>query len=279
MELTNEQYHADTTRISKSGLDLINKSPAHYYAKYLDPQRVIEPPTKSMILGTITHIAVLEPQYLEKNYFVLDDSKIISEIGGASPRSTTKYKEWKNEQIELNKSKQHVMIEDFDKVRRMRDAVHNHKTASQFLKGGIAEQTIYWTDSETGVKCKCRPDFDSHTGYLVDLKSTADASARGFGNSSFKYNYHVQAPFYLDGYNTAMPNKKQGFVFIAVESAPPYNVGVYFTTSDVYSLGKEQYLKGLKKYKQCLQTGIWEGYGDEILPLELPAWAYKNNNQ
>ncbi len=279
MELTNEQYHADTTRISKSGLDLINKSPAHYYAKYLDPQRVIEPPTKSMILGTITHLAVLEPDHLEKNYFILNDFAKILEIGGGNPRNTTKYKEWKDEQLELNKGKQHVMVEDFDTVRRMRDAVHNHKQAALFLKKGIPEQTIYWTDPETGVQCKCRPDFDSESsGCLVDLKSTQDASPRGFGNSSYKYKYHVQAPFYLDGYNTARPNnKKQGFVFIAVESAPPYNVCVYYIDNDGYSLGKQEYLRGLKTYKECLQTGIWGGYSDDILPLELPAWAYRNS--
>ena len=30
-------YHTNTSRISKSGLDLINRAPAHYYERYLNP--------------------------------------------------------------------------------------------------------------------------------------------------------------------------------------------------------------------------------------------------
>ena len=34
--MTNEDYHADTSAISASGLKLFMRSPAHYYAAYLD---------------------------------------------------------------------------------------------------------------------------------------------------------------------------------------------------------------------------------------------------
>ena len=34
--MTNDDYHADTSAISASGLKLFMRSPAHYYAAYLD---------------------------------------------------------------------------------------------------------------------------------------------------------------------------------------------------------------------------------------------------
>ena len=37
--MTNEDYHADTSAISASGLKLFMRSPAHYYAAYLGPNR------------------------------------------------------------------------------------------------------------------------------------------------------------------------------------------------------------------------------------------------
>jgi len=53
--MNNEQYHADTSAISASGLKLFARSPAHYYAAYLDPQRPERQPTAAMKLGTATH--------------------------------------------------------------------------------------------------------------------------------------------------------------------------------------------------------------------------------
>jgi len=47
--MNNEQYHADTSAISASGLKLFARSPAHYYAAYLDPQRPERQP------GSYTH--------------------------------------------------------------------------------------------------------------------------------------------------------------------------------------------------------------------------------
>ena len=35
--MSNAEYHADTSAISASGLKLFMRSPAHYYAAYLDP--------------------------------------------------------------------------------------------------------------------------------------------------------------------------------------------------------------------------------------------------
>lgn len=278
MELTNEQYHADTSRISKSGIELINKSPAHYYAKYLDPNRVKEPPTKALVLGTITHLAILEPEHLESNYFILDDSKIVSQIGGDKPRSTAKYKEWKADQLMLNQGKTHVMGDDFYRVAKMRDKVHAHPGARQFLSKGVAEKTIYWTDPLTGVKCKCRPDWDCELPYLLDLKTTEDASLIGFGKKAYNYGYHTQDAFYLDGYNeNAGYIAKKGFIFVAVESVAPFNVQVFVAPPSVYNLGKSEYQRGLKTYKECLEKNEWPGYGDEVMPLTLPYYAYHKN--
>ena len=70
IEMTNEAYHSDVSRISKSGLDLIAKSPAHYYAKYLDPNREASQPTPAMRMGAITHSYILEPNQFSSNYVI-----------------------------------------------------------------------------------------------------------------------------------------------------------------------------------------------------------------
>ena len=72
--MNNEQYHADTSAISASGLKLFMRSPAHYYAAYLDPNRVERQPTPAMRLGTATHCAILEPTRFNAEYAVIPES-------------------------------------------------------------------------------------------------------------------------------------------------------------------------------------------------------------
>lgn len=62
-QLNNETYHA-LEAVSKSDLDKINRSPAHYkYAKE-NPT----PPTPAMERGTAVHMAVLEPDEFRRHY-------------------------------------------------------------------------------------------------------------------------------------------------------------------------------------------------------------------
>ena len=53
--MSNEAYHA-YDGISKSGLDLIARSPAHY------AYRTASEPTRAMVIGSATHAAILEPE-------------------------------------------------------------------------------------------------------------------------------------------------------------------------------------------------------------------------
>ena len=92
-----EAYHADTQRIGSTGLKLVHRSPAHYYAQYLAPDRVIKPPTPAMLLGKYTHCAILEPGRFWDKYACIDDAEICASLRGGgvrSPRATKEYQRW-----------------------------------------------------------------------------------------------------------------------------------------------------------------------------------------
>lgn len=272
--ITNEQYHADTSRVSKSGLDLIEKSPAHYYANYLDPNRTRRVETAAMFKGTAVHSVILEPNSFEKTYYKIEDNEKCLEIGGANPRATTKYKEWLAALKMAHHSKIALSIFDYELVKTMRDATYAHPVARRLLEKGVSEQTILWTDPETGVPCKCRPDREStDTGFIIDIKSTEDASPNGFAKSVANYRYDVQAPLYVDGYTEDRGIAPEGFVFIAIEKTPPYNVGVYYTTKEIFQIGRNKYKKNLKTYAECRASNNWPGYSNDFQPLILPRWA------
>lgn len=273
MLLTNESYHADTSHISKSGMDLIERSPAHYWARYLDPNRVPEPPKKHFVVGSITHTAILEPQYLEQHYFILDDAAKVAEIGGGNPRGTTRYKEWKAEELQKANGRQEVSIDDWNKVRRMREQVFSHQGAAYLLQQGYAEQSFFFTEPSAGAPCKIRPDWlNHHVRWAVDVKTTDDASPAGFGKSFFNFGYDKQAALILDGLALIEGMPWEGIAFIAVEKEPPHAVAVYYATADDIERGRIRYRGNLQTYMECRERGQWPAYSQGVEPIMRPGW-------
>jgi len=276
--MTNEEYHADRSRISKSGLDKIAKSPAHYYAQYLDPNAKPDEKTDALILGSAVHSAILEPDDFKGRYATINDTKIINEIGGAKPRSTTKYKEWYAEQLSIVGNKEIISLSDYNYCLLIRDKVRSHPTASVLLASGYAEQTFLFDEPISGAPAKIRMDWlNLQNGVIVDIKTTEDASPRGFARSVEKYRYHVQDAFYSDGLYQAEGIQIDGFVFIAVEKQQPHNIGVYVLPAGGTQKGRELYQDNCVTYAECLQSGIWPGYSDKIEELKLSQWATSEN--
>jgi hypothetical protein len=278
IDWSNEQYHADTSRVSKSGLDKIAKSPAHYHYHYLNTDRPQKEETPALRLGSAIHCAVLEPDAFARRYAFLNDAEIVAEIGGANPRATGKYKAWKAA-VELeNVDKVVLSAAEYQQCQAMRAAVWAHPMAAKLLSApGPVEQTYLFTDAASGAACKIRPDKIARIDediYIVDLKSTEDASEREFGRSAFTYGYHKQGAFYLDGYHAATAGKPEAFVLIAVEKTAPFNVGVYFLDDEAVALGRTQYGENCKTYAECTKTGHWPGYGHDVNNLKLPAYAF-----
>lgn len=262
--MTNQEYHADTSRISKSGLDLIARSPLHYWAKYLDPNRQPETSTPTLIFGSAWHSAIFEPNDFERHYIAGPDLDRRTSDGKAA---------WQNF-LDSVGARTVLKRDEYETCLRMRDSAFKHSGVAFLLKAGIAERTVCFTEPETQAPCKCRPDFLSETGWVVDGKTTEDASPSGFGRSALGYRYDVQAAFYMDGLEHGGYRRPQGFAFIAQEKKPPYAVAIYYTEQDVLDLGKMKYMNDLRTYMRCRATGVWPGYEIQAQPLQLPKYAF-----
>lgn len=264
--MTNAEYHAHPA-VSKSGLDLVRRSPLHFWNRYLNPDRVIEPPTPAMVLGSALHTRVLEPELFGKEYAVAPE--------GIDRRTRDGKAAWAEfEAASLGKTA--LKGEDAAHIEAMAQAVRNHPAAKLILGyPGKCEQSYFWKDEETGEECKCRPDWHSDNRRIIaDLKTTEDASPRGFIRSVINYRYHVQAHWY----QRPFPEAEQ-FVFIAVEKKPPYAVGVYFTPIELVEFGAKQATEDLRLLASCRESNVWPGYGDEIQALPVPQWLKEGQSQ
>lgn len=262
VEMTNEEYHA-APGISKSGLDKVAKSPRHYWARYVDPNRGLEKSTPAMVLGTATHVAVLETEQFAVRYV-------------AAPECDKRTKEGKAifEKFNAEAGDRIVLTADeYALALRLSEAVQAHPIASGLLRNGEAEQTYFATDRDTGALIKCRPDWLTEGGWLVDLKTTDDASPSGFGRSAANFRYDVQAAWYSDVLEQLYGKAPEHFIFIAVEKSAPYAIGVYYITPEQIATARDKMQRDLARIVACQASGVWPDYGEEPMALRLPNWA------
>lgn len=257
-DLTNAEYHASPA-ISKSGLDLIRKAPALYAYRRENPTEQ----TPAMRLGTLTHTAVLEPHLFGPSVIVRPE--------GIDRRTSAGKADWAAFEI-MAEGREILTVEEEAKLCQIQQAVHNHPAAAKALAGSLTiEQSIFW-DAD-GIACRCRPDAVTAKGVIVDLKTTRDASPEGFAKSIAQYRYHVQAAYYSDGYEAAFGEAPRGFVFIAVETEPPYLVAVYVASEAMTQRGRVDYQTDLDTFRRCQDAGTWPGYSEAPLTIDLPKWA------
>lgn len=257
-DLSNEQYHA-ADGISKSGLDLIARSP------YLYRHRQVVEQTKAMLIGSAVHCAVLEPALFPHRYTVAP----------AADGRTKAGKELLARFAEDNAGKTVLPLADYDQVVAMANATWRHPAARNILTGGQAETSIF--QGHHGALVKVRPDWITED-LLVDVKTTQDASPEAFSKACWNYRYHVQAALYLDVASAAftghLGDRFSSFVFIAIEKSAPYQVAVYVADAAMVEAGRVVYHRDLEMYKRCLATGDWPGINEgKIASIGLPYWA------
>jgi hypothetical protein len=243
---------------NKSGLDLINKSPAHYMAEKLNPSE----PTAAMVFGSTFHDALLLPSEFSKRYV-------------AAPKFDKRTKEGKAgfEAFQTeNAGKTLVDPSELESMQGMIAAIKAHPEAAKHVESGTSELSCFWKDVEFDVLCKCRPDLLLDGGTIVDIKTTNDASFREFQKSVSNFRYHVQAAWYLDGISRF--HAVDSFVIVAVEKKPPYAVATYMLDEATIDKGREEYRKNLATYAECMKSGQWPAYPNDLQVMNLPSWAW-----
>lgn len=266
--MPNDVYHA-SYGISKSGLDKINRSPAHY--KYAEHE-----PSKAMEMGSALHCAVLEPDVFADQYLLLPE---------IADRRASEYKK-----AAASRGAGNVLVgKEVDQLTGMVKALSAHYKTEQLMQGsGLRELAVFACDPVTGMLCKAKLDYlgmqEGDVLYGVDLKSTSDAREEPFSRSIANYRYHVQAAFYSDVFYWATGQKLEKFWFVAVESKAPHGVLCRYIDSESEQIGRDEYQGDIVVYADCAWNDYWPCYeqpgDDELCVISLPAWKiaqYEND--
>lgn len=261
--LSIDAYHALTDSVSKTWLDDINLSPWHCYARHLDPKRPAPKEKQGQLEGNLAHCAILEPNEFNKRYVV-----------GPSVNRNTKI--WKSF-VDENPGRIAIQVDQYDAAMRQAESVRSLPDVRDALDRGRPEVSAFWTDPETGVRCRCRPDWvhecDESGVIELDVKTYSSASANEFRRQVARKRYDVQAAFYSEGYAAASDRIVLGFVFVAVETDHPFAANAFMLDEDSIESGRQKYLQNLRTYAECARTNTWPGYSTGIDIIRLPQWA------
>ena len=253
--ISNAEYHSRKTHLSSTNVRTHKKNKKQF--KYSLTHELVKQ-TKAMADGTAVHAFFLERDKFKTDFVVKPaDMRLNTKVG----------KEWAQE----HQSKIIIDSELGNNLFEMEKSFMDSPAKLIYDNKGQSELSYFWDDLGL-VKGKCRPDWISDDGNIVvDIKTTTDASPKGFQKSIANWGYHLQLGWYLRGLQKlGLPAKE--FIFIAIEKTPPFSVGVYRANKEMITYANDEINNLVYDIDESLKSDDFPDYTPEILDLGLPNW-------
>lgn len=288
-DISIHDYHANRTHVSASAIKEAKKSLAHF-RYYLDNKHEDK---SQFSFGNAFELALLDKNGFEKEVAIEQDSywialaneEYMKEKGKtySSPRASTRYKAEYSKWEAANEGKYKIAEtgkESFETIEKMLANCRKDSTIQKLIEGTEYQLSLFWTDPETGLKLKTRPDICKRKkNVVVNLKTALDGSPTKFSRDLVTYDYPLQAALEIKGcLETGLMDKVDNYFWLVAEKTEPFNATIYeFQKSDISTTNMElEYY--ITKIKQAQENDLWPGYSDQadnkygILTAKLPAY-------
>lgn len=241
LDSSNEDYHANRTHLSSSGLKLLLKDPQTFYQQYVLNLRTEEHKT-AFDEGSLTHSLILEPHKIASEYAFFQGLR----------KQGSKYEEFKSEHTgrKIMSVAQKLRCESFLRAYEARSE------AVRMLSGGLPEHTMISSINDVAVKA--RADYiNIDQGYIVDVKTTSYASdVDTFRNTLKEFKYDLSAALYCQ-IAKQVYGKDFHFYFVVI-SKTDLTCDIYLASDETIANGTMLVLQSLLLYKKCSVSGLWQ---------------------
>jgi hypothetical protein len=107
---------------------------------------------------------------------------------------------------------------------------------------------------------------------VLDLKTTDLVDPSSFEKKvSGGMNYIFQAAWYAEAASIAY-NKPAKFIFIGIERAAPWSIGIFEVSDLMMAEGIKQINEARRTLRECLETKTWPKPKVEYNVMNLPPW-------
>jgi exodeoxyribonuclease VIII len=218
--------------------------------------------------GRAAHTALMEPRRFLLDYLLWPEIRDPDTgIGGARNNNA-----WKAFKADADQAGRTVLtLAQYETANAIADAVFAHPPALEILAGAKFEWVLTWTDEETGIECKARPDSLA-APIVADLKTTATINERLFMATAERLGYwHAQAFYRMGAAANGIGDTRH--CLIAVEAKPPHDVAAFWLDdADLYTAECEV-RDLLRLVATCRESGEYVGQYPEPVRLTRPGWA------
>lgn len=250
-DMPNDDYRK-SDGISHSNLKEMARSAAHYHYKLTHPVET----TEAMLIGTLTHTAIFEPDKLPGSYVVRPDGMDFRTKAGQA---------WRDAQTAPI-----ISQGNHDAIAGICGSLRANPEVAAWLQDGRPEVSMWATHPHTGLLRKGRVDWMVNSAPIfLDAKTCENAA--DFERDGATRLYHQQAAYYM-AIADANEIEVERFVFLACEKQPPYGVRLIEFDEEAIRLGEQVHEANLRKLAECLKSGEWPSYSPRAEVIRLPGW-------
>ena len=269
-KMTNEEYHADKKWVSSTQLKWLLRSKEYFLYMKESCDKLV---SLALERGNAFHIAM-------ESLINYHDLRMFTEQVLTCSTNTIKTKDWNA--VKAANPGCYVIPEAEKRMVEIM-AIRSYDVMDKLsINFGETELSFFWIDTETGIKCKCRPDLFHTTSFLdgymkpqswnacIDYKTTKEYNKYGFSKAIYDKKYHLSAAMYLEGLSVVLSEDFERFIFVCPTSSPPYEV-------NPYQLDDKSRLKGHNLFRHCLNM-LADGETEKkhfINRIGLPTWALR----
>lgn len=274
------RYHGIKAASASQLRTLHSSTPAHLAYRARTPFVS----TWETILGELIHHAILEPTrpfpqlaVVPETYPAPEESTVVKK-GGARPGEPLEWN-WRAKYCQqwrtLSEAAGLIVVsrDDLAEINQAVERVYACPEAREIIEAADTEVTLIWEDA-TGFSCKARLDLVPRGPLLADLKTCGDASESGFERHAWDMGYHIQAAWYLIGWDNCGDDFRNEFRFIAYERGVGL-VKVHRVADRLLEVGREQALAAFERFKKATLSGEWPGYAPGVCEMDVPVYKRK----
>lgn len=251
--MTEAQYH-QLERMSSHRLMDFKRSPEFYFRKHITKE-IQNADSKSMGLGRLVHLAILEPERFTSSV------KITPTVDRRTKEGKSAFEAFNSSLTETD-----VMVdqESYKTALAIKDSFFSRV---DMFNGGEFEKIHLF--EMNGVECKAKFDYIDDN-YIIDLKTTQSCSDDSFKWSSKKFGYDLQAAFYYNA-AIAMDGKPRAYLIAAIETEAPYLMNVFEVTQPMLEHRTNEIMSLLENFKQRTERGE---FIDKVQVKPMPISPY-----
>lgn len=257
-----DSYHDDHSRISKSMLTDFATDRELYRLRYIDGKLPKREASLAMDCGTAVHSVLLEGGELE-DYVRLVPPDCLQSNGAINGKRLAELKQTTPGII-------YVKGPEFARIAAIIESVRKVVPEMGIAAATAKEQAVYWTDTASGLDCRCKPDWycEQNGNQIIchDLKVTAVINPWDWGRVADRFRYWLQDAHYSAGLEKATGQRVTQFVFWVVEDAYPYRVLRRAYSDSDRKAARHWHANRMCELAACYQTGNWSNQWPDEIP-------------